>query len=119
VRAQHAKAAKARATARRRAAREQAERADAEAQAESAALVGTPRPLVAQTPFETESKAARVMPFAITLIFAALLFFSLAAIPARAVPWYWAVQTLDERREEFAVLGIAALLAIAALFLAG
>jgi hypothetical protein len=74
---------------------------------------------VAQTPFETESKAARVMPFALMLILAALLFFSLAAIPARVVPWYWAVQALDHRREGLAFLGIVALVAIAALFLAG
>jgi hypothetical protein len=48
----------------------------------------------------------------------ALLLFSLAAVPARAVPWTW-VRTLDTRREELAFLGIATLLAIAALFLAG
>jgi hypothetical protein len=116
LRAQRARTAKAWATTRRRAARE---RADAVVQAESAALVGRRRPLVAQTPFETESKVARVMPFALMFILAALLFFSLAAIPARVVPWYWAVQALDHRREELAFLGIAALLAIAALFLAG
>jgi hypothetical protein len=36
-----------------------------------------------------------------------------------AVPWSWAVRTLDTRREELAFLGIATLLATAALFLAG
>jgi hypothetical protein len=50
---------------------------------------------------------------------AALLLFSLAVIPARAVPWPWALRGLDHRRGELAFLGIAALLAIAALFLAG
>ena len=59
------------------------------------------------------------MPFALMLILAAVLLFSLAAVPARVVPWYWAVETLDHRREELAFLGVAALLAIAALFLAG
>lgn len=59
------------------------------------------------------------MPLAILLVGTALLLFSLAAIPARAVPWPWAVRALDPRREELVFLGIAALLAIAALFLAG
>jgi hypothetical protein len=49
----------------------------------------------------------------------ALLLFSLAAVPAHAVPWSRAVRTLDTRREELAFLGIAVLLAIAALFMAG
>lgn len=59
------------------------------------------------------------MPFALMLLGAALALFSLAAIPARTVPWSWAVRALDDRREELAFLGIAALLAIIALFLAG
>jgi hypothetical protein len=49
----------------------------------------------------------------------ALLLFSLAMVPARALPWSWAAQTIDRRREELAFLGIATLLAIAALFMAG
>jgi hypothetical protein len=56
------------------------------------------------------------MPFALMLLGAALALFSLAAIPARSVPWF---HVLDNRREELAFLGIAALLAIVALFLAG
>jgi hypothetical protein len=59
------------------------------------------------------------MPFALALMVLALLLFSLAAIPARVVPWSWALQALDNRREKLAFSGIAALLAIAALFLAG
>jgi hypothetical protein len=59
------------------------------------------------------------MPFALVLMVLALMLFSLAAIPARVVPWSWALQALDNRREELAFSGIAALLAIAALFLAG
>jgi hypothetical protein len=59
------------------------------------------------------------MPLAPLLMGLALLLFSLAAVPARAVPWSWAVRTLDTRREELAFLGIAVLLAIAALFMAG
>jgi hypothetical protein len=59
------------------------------------------------------------MPLAPLLLGLALLLFSLAAVPARAVPWSWAVRTLDTRREELAFLGIATLLATAALFLAG
>jgi hypothetical protein len=49
----------------------------------------------------------------------ALLLFSLAAVPARVLPLSWAARTLDSRREELAFLGIATLLATAALFLAG
>jgi len=49
----------------------------------------------------------------------ALLLFCLAAVPAHAMPWSWAVRTLDTRREELAFLGVATLLAIAALLLAG
>jgi hypothetical protein len=59
------------------------------------------------------------MPLGPLLMGLALLLFSLAAVPARAVPWSWAVRTLDTRREELAFLGIAVLLAIAALFMAG
>jgi hypothetical protein len=58
------------------------------------------------------------MPLAPLLMGLALLLFSLAAVPARAVPWT-RVRTLDTRREELAFLGIATLLATAALFLAG
>jgi hypothetical protein len=68
---------------------------------------------------ETESRAARVMPFALVLMGLALVLFSLAATPARAVPWPWAGYALDNQREKLAFSGVAALLAIAALFLAG
>ena len=61
---------------------------------------------------------AGVLPFALVLVGAALLLFGLAAVPAHAVPWSWAVYTIESRREELAFLGIAALLAIIALFLA-
>ena len=47
-----------------------------------------------------------------------LLLFSLAAVPARVMPW-WAERALDNRRENLAFMGVAALLAIGALFLAG
>jgi hypothetical protein len=59
------------------------------------------------------------MPLAPLLMGLALVLFSLAAVPARAVPWSWAVRTLDTRREELAFLGIAVLLATAALLLVG
>jgi hypothetical protein len=68
---------------------------------------------------ETKSRAARVLPFALVLMSLALLLFSLAAIPAHVVPWPWALHALDNRREKLAFSGVAALIAIAALFLAG
>ena len=74
-------------------------------------------PLAAQ--FRAESRLARVLPFAIVLMGLALVLFSLAAIPARALPWSWAERALDHRRENLAFIGIAALLALVALFLAG
>jgi hypothetical protein len=70
------------------------------------------------TQFAPESKSARVLPFALALMGLALLLLSLAAVPARVVPWAWALHALDNRREKLAFSGIAALLAIAALFLA-
>jgi len=69
--------------------------------------------------FRAESRLTRVLPFAIVLMSLALLLFSLAAIPARAVRWSWAERALDHRRENLAFMGLAALLALAALFLAG
>jgi hypothetical protein len=129
LRSKRAKAAKARAD-RARAARRVAARARARRRAESAgavpaavpaaapaALEGTRSPLAAE--FQPESRLARVMPFALALTGLAFVLFSLAAIPARAVPWSWAMRALDNRRENLAFMGIAALLAIAALFLAG
>jgi len=61
---------------------------------------------------------ARVLPFALVLMGLAFLLFSLAAVPARVMPW-WAERALDNRRENLAFMGVAALLAIGALFLAG
>jgi hypothetical protein len=58
------------------------------------------------------------MPFALILLGAAFVFFTLAAVPARTAPWFWGMRALVDRREELAFLGIAALLAIIALFLA-
>jgi hypothetical protein len=81
------------------------------------ALERARNPLAAQ--FRAESRLARVLPFAIVLMGLALLLFSLAAIPARAVPWSWAERALDHRRENLAFMGIAALLALVALFVAG
>ncbi|MEP6910583.1 MAG: hypothetical protein ABI896_09170 [Actinomycetota bacterium] len=49
----------------------------------------------------------------------ALLLFGLAAIPARVLPWPWALHALDNRRGSLAFLGMAFLLASAVLFLAG
>ena len=80
------------------------------------ALDRTRHPLAAQ--LQPESKVARVLPFALVLMGLALLLFSLAAVPARVMPW-WAERALDHRRENLAFMGVAALLAIAALFLAG
>jgi hypothetical protein len=117
LRVQRAKAAHARAEARARAARLRAQRARAARQAEPAAVGGTP--LAAQTLLEPQSRSAGVMPLALVLMGGALLLFSLAAIPARAVPWPWVLRGLDHRRGELAFLGIVALLAMAALFLAG
>jgi hypothetical protein len=121
LRAQRAKAAQARARAasRARAARLRAQRAGAARETASTALDRPSRPLAAQTLNEPDSRLAGVLPFAIVLMGAALLLFSLAAIPARAVPWPWALHALDDRREILTFSGIAALLAIAALFLAG
>jgi hypothetical protein len=59
------------------------------------------------------------MPFAVALMGLALLLFSLAAVPARVVPWSWALHAIDNRREELVFSGIAALLAIVGLFLPG
>ena len=118
LRAQRARAAQAQARARRRAARLRAQRAAAREVAASA-LVGRRRPLAAQTLFEPKSRAARVLPLALLLMGVAVLLFGLAAVPARTLPWPWAVRIINTRREELAFLGVAALLAIAALFLAG
>lgn len=82
-----------------------------------AALAHTRRPLMAQ--LETKSKVARLLPFAIVLMSLALLLFSLAAMPARVVPWPWVMRGLDHRRADLAFLGIVALLVMAGLFLAG
>ena len=73
-------------------------------------------PLAAQ--LQPESRVARVLPFALVLMGLALLLFSLAAVPARVMPW-WAERALYNRRENLAFMGLAALLAVAALFLAG
>jgi hypothetical protein len=118
LRAQRARVARAQAKARARAIRLRAQHAAAR-KAAAAALVGRRSPLAAETLFEPESRAASVMPLAPLLMGLALVLFSLAAVPARAVPWSWAVRTLDTRREELAFLGIAVLLATAALFVAG
>ncbi|HMJ00479.1 MAG TPA: hypothetical protein VK488_11645 [Gaiellaceae bacterium] len=59
------------------------------------------------------------MPLALALACAALLLFSLAAIPAWVVPWPWVMRRLDHRRADLAFLGIVALLVMAVLFLAG
>jgi hypothetical protein len=56
------------------------------------------------------------MPLALLLMGVALLLFSLAAVPARLLPWPWAARALDTRREELAFSGIAVLLAIVTLF---
>jgi hypothetical protein len=105
--------------------RAKAEKAQAVARARRAAVVPaaaplalerTRRPLAAQ--FQPESRVARVLPFALGLMGLALLLFSLAAVPARVMPW-WAERALDNRRENLAFMGFGALLAIAALFLAG
>lgn len=58
------------------------------------------------------------MPLVLGLGGAALLLLSLAAIPARAVPWSWAVYALGNRREGLAFLGIGALFSVAALSIA-
>jgi hypothetical protein len=110
------KKAKARAEARARA-RRRAESPGGAVPAEApVTLERTRSPLAAQ--FQPESKVARVLPFALVLMSLALMLFSLAAVPARVMPW-WAVRALDNRRENLAFMGVAALLAIAALFLAG
>ena len=57
------------------------------------------------TQLESESRAARVLPFALSLMVPALLFLSLAAIPARAVPWFWVLRGLDHRRLTLAFSG--------------
>ena len=93
-----------------------AESASAVPAAARVALDRTRHPLAAQ--LQPESKVARVLPFALVLMGLALLLFSLAAVPARVMPW-WAERALDNRRENLAFMGVAALLAIAALFLAG
>jgi len=49
------------------------------------------------------------------LVGAAVLLFGLAALPARAVPWSWALDAVENRREELAFLGLGALVASVAL----
>ena len=112
-RAKAAKRAKAIARAR---ARRRAQSARTIPAAARVALDRTRHPLAAQ--LQPESKVARVLPFALVLMGLAFLLFSLAAVPARVMPW-WAERALDNRRENLAFMGIAALLAIGALFLAG
>jgi hypothetical protein len=119
LRAQRARAARAHARAQAQArARARATRLHAR-QATSAALVRRRDPPAAETLFEPKSRAASVMPLGPLLMGLALLLFSLAAVPACAVPWSRTVRTLETRREELAFLGIATFLATAALFLAG
>jgi hypothetical protein len=124
LRAQRAGAARAQAGAQAqaragaRATRLRAQR-EAARQAASAALVRRRDPPAAETLFEPKSRAASVMPLAPFRMGLALLLFSLAAVPAPAVPWSRTVRTLETRREGLAFLGIAVLLATAALFLAG
>lgn len=112
-RAQAAKKAQAIARAR---ARRRAQSARTVPAAARVALDRTRHPLAAQ--LQPESKVARVLPFALVLMGLAFLLFSLAAVPARVMPW-WAERALDNRRENLAFMGVAALLAIGALFLAG
>ena len=112
-RAQAAKKAQAIARAR---ARRRAQSARTVPAAARVALNRTRHPLAAQ--LQPESKVARVLPFALVLMGLAFLLFSLAAVPARVMPW-WAERALDNRRENLAFMGVAALLAIGALFLAG
>ena len=100
-------------------ARASAQRAAAARKAARTALERRSRPPTPLTQLETESRVAGVLPFALVLVGAALLLFGLAAIPAQAVPWSWAVHAIETRRQELAFLGIAALLSIIALFLAG
>jgi hypothetical protein len=113
AKARKAQARKAQALAR---ARRRARSARAVPAAAPVALDRARRPLAAQ--FQPESRVDRVLPFALALMGLALLLFSLAAIPARVMPW-WAERALDNRRDNLAFIGVAALLAIAALFLAG
>ncbi len=116
LKAKRAEAAKkAQAIARARA-RRRAQSARTVPAAARVALDRTRHPLAAQ--LQPESKVARVLPFALVLMGLAFLLFSLAAVPARVMPW-WAERALDNRRENLAFMGIAALLAIGALFLAG
>jgi hypothetical protein len=117
IRKARAKARAARVAAHARAEQRRERRALGVPAAAPVALERARNPLAAQ--FQAESTLARVLPFAIVLLGLALLFFSLAAIPARAVPWSWAERALDHRRENLAFIGIAALLALVALFLAG
>ena len=115
LKVKRAKAKKAKAIARARA-RRRAQSARTVPAAARVALDRTRHPLAAQ--LQPESKVARVLPFALVLMGLALLLFSLAAVPARVMPW-WAERALDNRRENLAFMGVAALLAIGALFLAG
>jgi hypothetical protein len=117
IRKARAKARAARVAAHARAEQRREQSARGVPAAAPVAFERTRSPLAEQ--FQAESRLARVLPFAIALMSLALLLFSLAAIPARAVPWSWAERALDHRRENLAFIGIAALLALVALFLAG
>lgn len=116
-------AARREAAQRARAARVRAQRAAAarKAKAKLAALetkrrlVG--RRVVGQESSKPESRAARVLPYALLLL-APLVLLILAIAPARALPRGWAVRALEPRREDLAWLGIGVLVLIAFLFLA-
>lgn len=69
----------------------------------------------APEPSKSDSRAARVLAFA---LLAPLLLFILALAPARALPRGWAVRALEPRREELAFLGMGVLMLIAFLFFA-
>lgn len=67
----------------------------------------------------TDSSSASAIPYLIVAFGLGLLLLGLALTPATAVPWSRASRVLEDRREEFAVLGGMGLVATVFFFLLG
>jgi hypothetical protein len=65
------------------------------------------------------SSKVSAAPYLLAAFGAALLLLGLALTPATAVPWHRAGRILEDRREEFAVLGATGLVATVFFFLLG
>lgn len=76
------------------------------------------RQLAAPVPV-ADTPSASAVPYLIVAFGAALLLLGLAVMPAAAVPWSRGSRILEDRREEFAVLGAIGLVATVFFFLLG